>query len=879
MFSPSLINKAKTITQSLMLFILAPTCLLADEIEKITVTGSALINVEVANVRSYSVETIRSQGFDNLTDFLQQLTITSGSQLNSNDDSGTARSASSINLRGMGSNRTLVLINGHRMPIYPSAKDGVDNFFNIDGYPLAMIERIDVLPLGGSAIYGSDAVGGVINIILKANLENPSVDLSYGDSSNGGGSKKSLAFNVPINYKKLSGYAIFHAENNEALASEQRPYADEKGPYDLGYWSSFAGYFLDISKNYHQDRVILPTEEECKDLVGEYARWQGDSSKPCKVSHYSQRNLFPEDESYNFLTSLNYQTSDNWQYQSNWQLMNKTTKELGPPQRFGMYLFASENTPKQLKTSLDSGDHIYRVLRSINEYGQQEFIMKDKSFSTLQKIVAELDEGQIEFSWQFATKKLDHTSDQIIEQVLLGLMTPDPNEIGRWYPLSTMSADMVEKTQGISKQEAKAKSQQFQLVWRSDFESILGETNYALLTDVVKESYSDTKDEQTLAREFHKYFAFHGNGSRTRYALASEFNTQFTTELSANLALRYDYYDDVSNVNGAFTPAFTIQYASNTWQWNLRLGRHFRAPDLQRVYMGDSQLIGSIRHGLDPNDRDRVDNYQLILGGSTELTEEKGNYWDTSLSYDFGQHKLTANLWGIDLDGAVYTEGSYRLLGQPELYDFTGTVNSCDELSQPGFITHNGVNSNGDSTVELSCIKKAAVNIASQRHKGVDIIFHGKMGAVSYNFTASKLLQADYLAYQESDRFSFTEQAFRPESKVNFTLDYHATSALSLALHWLYQGSAKGDYNALDENSELIESTGKVSPYQQVNVFANYKLTKDISIKFTIANILDNEPSFYRQDDDDKNHLWPYFNRGLYSPVGRYFSLLYSQQF
>tara|TARA_R110000737_G_scaffold8992_3_gene24666 strand:- start:3956 stop:6577 length:2622 start_codon:yes stop_codon:yes gene_type:complete len=864
---------------SFLLLLFVSPCLFAKEIEKISVTGSALNNVEVANVRSYSVELIKRQGFDTLTDFLQQLTITSGNQLNSNDDSGTARSASSINLRGMGSNRTLVLVNGHRMPIYPSAKDGVDNFFNIDGYPLAMIERIDILPLGGSAIYGSDAVGGVINIILKTNLESASVDLSYGDSSSGGRSKKSLSFNVPINYKKLTGYTIFHAENNEGLASVQRDYADGKGPYQLGYWSSFAGYFLDISKNYHQNKVILPTEEECKGLVGKYARWQSESSKPCKVSHYSQRDLFPEDESYNLLTSLDYQISDSWQYQSNWQLLKKTTTELAPPQRFGMYLFASENTPEQLKTSFESGDHIYRVLRSIDEYGQQKFVMKDRSFSSLQKVVGELDEGQLEFSWQFAVKKLDHTSDQIIEQALLESMTPDPSENGRWYPLSTMTADIIEKTQGISKQEAKAYSHQVQLVWRSNFESFIGDTNYALLTDVLKESYSDIKDERTLGREFHKYFAFHGGGSRTRYALASEFNTQITPELSTNLALRYDYYDDESNVNGAFTPAFTVQYASGTWQWNLRLGRHFRAPDLQRLYMGESQLIGSIRHNLDPNDSDRVDNYQLILGGSTELTEEKGNYWDTSLSYDFGQHKLTANIWGIDLQGAVYTEGSYRLLNQPELYDFTSKATSCNELSQPGFITKRGVNSNGDSTIELSCIKKAAVNIASQRHRGLDLIFIGKVGAVDYNLTASKLLKADYLAYETSDRFSFIDQAFRPDSKVNFTLDYDVTSAFGLALHWQYQSSARGDYKALDDNDELVDRNDKVSPYQQVNFTADYEPIRNVIIQFTVANMLDSKPSFYRQDDDDKNHLWPYFNRGLYSPVGRYFSLRYSQQF
>ncbi|HIK64342.1 MAG TPA: TonB-dependent receptor, partial [Henriciella marina] len=75
-------------------------------------------------------------------------------------------SASSANLRGLGPDATLTLLNGHRLP-YDSAFAGVD----ISSIPLAAVDRIEVVPDGASALYGSDAVAGVVNVILRRDFE------------------------------------------------------------------------------------------------------------------------------------------------------------------------------------------------------------------------------------------------------------------------------------------------------------------------------------------------------------------------------------------------------------------------------------------------------------------------------------------------------------------------------------------------------------------------------------------------------------------------------------------------------------------------------------------------------------------------------------
>jgi outer membrane receptor protein involved in Fe transport len=90
-------------------------------------------------------------------------------------------SASSANLRGLGPDATLTLLNGHRLP-YDSASQGVD----ISAIPLAALDRIEVVPDGASALYGSDAVAGVVNVILRQDFEGIATSGQFGASTDGG---------------------------------------------------------------------------------------------------------------------------------------------------------------------------------------------------------------------------------------------------------------------------------------------------------------------------------------------------------------------------------------------------------------------------------------------------------------------------------------------------------------------------------------------------------------------------------------------------------------------------------------------------------------------------------------------------------------------
>ncbi len=138
-----------------------------------------------------------------------------------------ARNANGVDVRGLGPGRTLILVDGRRMTDYPLPYGGTSNFVNLSAIPAAAVERIEVLAGGASAIYGSDAVAGVINIILKKKTDAPfNVDLRYGDTTQGGGQSLRLQGVASLTSGRLS--TLFAAElfKRDPIYAFQRDFQD-----------------------------------------------------------------------------------------------------------------------------------------------------------------------------------------------------------------------------------------------------------------------------------------------------------------------------------------------------------------------------------------------------------------------------------------------------------------------------------------------------------------------------------------------------------------------------------------------------------------------------------------------------------------------------
>ncbi len=171
----------------------------AQKLEAIEVTGSRIKKAEVAEqtpVVTITAADIQATGLGSIGDVIQQLSI-SGSSLNTKfnsagnfgfapDGSGVGSGSTTISLRNLNAKRTLILVDGLRW-INESSASGVSAAVDLNTIPAGIVDRIEILTDGASSLYGSDAIGGVINIITKKSQEGASLNAYYGNFQVGDG--------------------------------------------------------------------------------------------------------------------------------------------------------------------------------------------------------------------------------------------------------------------------------------------------------------------------------------------------------------------------------------------------------------------------------------------------------------------------------------------------------------------------------------------------------------------------------------------------------------------------------------------------------------------------------------------------------------------
>ena len=164
----------------------------SEELEHIIVTGYVVPRVGdgPAPVTSLDNNYAQRRGATTVQSVLQSLPQNVGSFTPAvNAGLSYVPGASSVNLRGLGENNTLVLIDGQRQVPFPLAQNGTSNFVDINSVPLAAVDRIEILRDGASATYGADAIAGVVNIILKDEYNGADLYTHYGITQRGDGAE------------------------------------------------------------------------------------------------------------------------------------------------------------------------------------------------------------------------------------------------------------------------------------------------------------------------------------------------------------------------------------------------------------------------------------------------------------------------------------------------------------------------------------------------------------------------------------------------------------------------------------------------------------------------------------------------------------------
>ncbi len=241
-------------------------------LETVTVTGSLIrrVDVETASpVVTIDRAQIQATGKQTLGDLVQQLPAMTGGNVNPQTNNGGGTGSSSINLRGLGSKRTLILVDGQRL----LSKDP-------NAIPADAIERIEVLPTGASATYGSDAIGGVVNFILRKNYQGATFSANVGQSDRNDGEQSGYTFTFGQTSDKGSIMAGLNYNKQDGVESANRAFS--KNALSL----SGSQVLLGGSSSSPQGRIQLPTDLQSTFGCKQVALSPGGNSQVVSTANY-----------------------------------------------------------------------------------------------------------------------------------------------------------------------------------------------------------------------------------------------------------------------------------------------------------------------------------------------------------------------------------------------------------------------------------------------------------------------------------------------------------------------------------------------------------------------------------------------------------------
>jgi iron complex outermembrane recepter protein len=197
-------------------------------LDTITVTGSYIRRTDTESpspITMIDADQIAKSGLNSIADVIRTVSSDNSGTLSQAFSGAMAGGADGVSLRGLTVDATLVLVDGHRMANYPLTDDGQRQFVDIDSLPMAIVDRVEVLKDGASATYGSDAIAGVVNVILKKEFVGFDGSVTGGSTDRGDGLSQRFAATWGTGTLDGDGhnfYVSIEGRHQQAIAQEAR---------------------------------------------------------------------------------------------------------------------------------------------------------------------------------------------------------------------------------------------------------------------------------------------------------------------------------------------------------------------------------------------------------------------------------------------------------------------------------------------------------------------------------------------------------------------------------------------------------------------------------------------------------------------------------
>ncbi|WMW79624.1 TonB-dependent receptor [Undibacterium cyanobacteriorum] len=862
----------------------------AQDALRVEVTGSSikrLASEASLPITSVTGEELEKRGMTTLADLMMALPQ-SNSLAPSNAGSGT-----NINLRGLGVNRTLVLLNGRRL-----ANEAIaDGYANLDVIPMSAIARVEVLNDGASSIYGSDAIGGVVNFITKREYNGASVTVQAVEPERkGGADEQRVSFIIGAGDLQKDGWNVYATADghrrSRLLGSDRYELSSPELLTSIGRAPSLASGGFAMPANF-----TIPSNKAFQAANPYYATGcvapysiQG-GKNTCVINNLTYNTALYANDQVTFFTKATKRISDDHTISLEYNrgeehifgtkipttslAANGVTALL--PNTSKWYPGGSGGVPAVAGTN---GAPLL-VTWSVADLGP--YITKDEQINQRWNLT---DEGVL-WGWDYKAGLVVGISDRVSylnsgavdgPKLLAGITNGTLNPFGLQDATGKAYLDSI----GLNGQKLRVSQSTYTGVELTLNKAVMklpaGDLGMAVGFDFHRDTTEDTKTDVGLLATYAGSTPSHGQGARNVAALYAELEIPITKELTTNVAVRDDHFSDFGNT---INPKASFRYQPNQkimFRGSANTG--FRAPTLFDRYgyrlPGATTTTGAAWDDplQCPSATPAVAGTGKALPGlvsatvcNVKLPKQTGSNAElvpeTSVGGTLGMvvepmKNLTVSVdyWRITMDK--------MLANLPEQAYFLNPTKYADLFVR-------------DATGKLLYIKNVTMNLGGQKAAGLDLAAYYSLPTQDWG-TFKLSLNGTYLTQFDNQLEKGGEWA---SNIGRFGLASNGTTS-SLPIitfrwkHTLAMNWTKGDWTAQitqnyntgyhDQNLVAAQYFRDIKPYQVFNLTTTYRGFKNFTIVAGITNLFDVNPPV-----TNHNGYNGYLSSAA-SPIGRAFN-------
>ena len=723
------------------------------QLDQVVVTGSNLKGIDLEDSQPVIIidaEQIREFGATSASDLLKQISASAGGTGNfTSANSGALQAdapagSAGASLRGLGTASTLTLVNGRRVAV-SSFANGSENFVDLNAIPLAAIDRIEVLTTGASAIYGADAVAGVVNFVLRRDFDGLRLSASAGDSE---ADSDEARFNANLvagfQRDRARGMLVIDAFQRNALYDRDRAItAVEPRPSQQGIYPSFNDLFA-------QEFDLV--EAGCPDAQ----RFDGRPGFPlsrfgayCALNRNAFTATDPETRRLGAYGTFSYDFGGVEYFAEIALQRNESRADSAPAPWSEEALFLDHpGMPAELRERLlaagaDPDFEIFGFGRFPDARTLEVTTRNVRLLNGLRGAV-----GRWDWESTFTASNSDSTQEAIagiynvarIRAGLLGELCADgssgctPGSDGLYYDPFNGQRNNSQQVLDLARERVPRDGESTLYAWDAKLAGSFGEAAggpiaWAIGVEARREDIEDrpsplaTLDPATGEVPVYGFGSTAVSADRNQWAVYAESFVPLTETFDVRLAGRYDHYSDFG---GDFNPAISFRFRPSE-NYLIRGGWNssFRAPSLAQVGAGvtlssgalpcsqGSEFFASYCDGFSGDD-----GYLSEIYGNPDLEAETSKAFYVGNVFSFGDRAtLTVDYWSFDQRDLVdidELELFRRALSDPSLIFSSANLPS----GTLGIGIRNGAIGGNIDQVNLQLI-----NVGQQKTDGVDIRF------------------------------------------------------------------------------------------------------------------------------------------------------------